>query len=1321
MTDASLVSPMQNRSSHLQSVPILADTQTAVTHRSDSATHALLPGDYHTEADNELAPIYRAALLEIQGNATRDAGIHVYPIPSASTFGRWWSQLGSAMSSQEMRQWMEAVGVDPSTVVLKPGSGEITYRLRRERDPQRVLHTLGQGDTRWEAVSGPVLAAARIIVADDPVARVHPPLDSGSERAPLETVRLFYKETATPTQAAAQARAAELLRDKTFIQLSADQDRALGQSRSHEVLERHKAALGDINLRYQAGYSLLDLSRCLEEGQYEEVAIGDELVRQKLYAPVEGSYKPANAGTFNRISLMQYLDDHGLNIPTNREQLDNLAKALMTPEPRAQVHGDYSGALGWPQPVDPVIYQDLRAVLAQGKVGDIELGAFKNVLEYLLDKWPVSASEARSPRQLIDNLVDSPKGRTLGAALKAHFDAKSIKGSANDWLLAAISQDKHAEVTVGQANSRLNVEGYRLMSAENAGKTAQAVVNELRLALVTGGKATNLQTASTYTHLLLSSRAPELLVKDIPNEIVLGSHGWVSFVTAARRIAAKSPGATATMTYWQVMKHASIAPVTREEQRHEYLAQTEALRDWAVANGMGFPSTNEAMTVVRTAFNAQINELKAASQTSIATAPRMRDFTYALVKKELPEMTLEQFEKKCITLQPPNRHFPGPYSVADLCMDGRALRSTPPGANSDWGTSALAWMPWSFVPSLNTAANTQKPGSWFSSSPDVDIPKVLNALKSLKSLPDISQPFNAAFSSFAADLEKTTRTQIKHLISTLPLEDRQNLEYGKITVTKQMNLARENNGQPRRSRVTEGRVLVKTERDDQVHTYEIDRLNNTILKRRDLGDFQTGERTSVGSRPYTMFEVITPSGEYTPQLTDERTGTPGIPRSFSSERTAYIADAVIKDIDLPAARQAAKGVTTFDTEVPTYKTASEIALNLIPLRSAIVNFQKGNLDEAANDLMLDIFGFVVGVGAAAKGAKAVASGASALSKAGHVAKIVARTAVGSLNPLDGATDLARSLWAGARRTITAGQNTVNYLRGAMRNVDVLDVIKHPDIAQGTVKTAQGSNEGRVLAMFDEPTNKWYAYDPQQQKMYGKPLEGFTADSSSLVNGRAAGTLDDSLLSRGLASDNVVRMGGPMENLIFIGNEIHTFEDTYKGTKRLNISAHGLAPGQADPYLFNGTRVVVDGVAYDAEGLFNLLKGKGVNPTHYDNVRLLVCHGADGVSTSFAHEFQKIVDRPVKAFEGPVTLNYGASPVTDDRNRLAAKVNQRYPALKPDEAKSMANFLIRQEAATGAPHEVFKNHGQRIVIDTTPVGGSPSSHDVIVNYRPRHFP
>lgn len=1304
MTTANLSHTVQQLPNPL---PNLAPTQARQT--TTPPTHALSSSD---APDSQLAAAYRTALLKTTGNAVHDAQVDVVGLPPSALFSQCWSLLGRAIQGSKFSQWMTRAGVEPDSMVITPGKGRVSFRLKG--DPKQVVHTLGRHNPEFAAASSEVMAIAKIITAGNPDASLKPPLSPRSNRAPLEVVRHFQREPQTATRAAIAARAAELSHNNAFIELPMQRHEALHRSRSETVLEQHHAALADIDGRYRVGGKLRELSEHVE-ATGGSVDIASELTKRKVKIPFDSSYQPDNADTTNRVSLKQYLDDHQLDIPTHLEQLNNLATALMTATPHAPANGSYSGALGWPAPIDSSVFQALQTAINQGNVGDSNFGAFKNVLEYLLDKRPVSASDARDPRHLIDNLLKSPKGKALGAALQAHFQAQSIKGSANDWLLASMSLTKDEAIPAAVAGSRTDIEGFALMSPDNAGKTASAVVAQLHVALQLKGKASTAQSAALYATLLLSSRAPEFLVKDIPAVVVVGSHAWVSFVTAVERIEANAPGATAAMSYAQVMLHAGIAPVTAQEHRVEYLAQNAALKQWAVINGMGLPATDEAMHAVRTAFDAQIKELRDASSVSLTSPPTVRNLALEALKKALPAMDPTQFENKCITLQPAYRTFPGPYSVLDLYVDRRALSAEFPGpahAVEQFGqTHLMAGLPSQAIYE-HTQHVTSKKSIWVSSSTSVNVNEVL---KTLKTLPDIAQPFDSAFSTFATDVEKVTKTQIKHLISTLPLEDRQNLEYGKITVAKEMDLAKTNTQQPRRSRTTEGSVLVKTERNGQIHTYEINRLKGEIIRRRDLGDFPTGARDLGGRHAYRAFEIIMPDGLYTSGVNDERSGAAAVPSSFNSERTAFIADAIVKDLDLPAVKKQAKGVTTFDTERPTHEAGVEFALNLIPLRSSIVKFQKGDLAEGLNDLGMDIFGFLIGVGTAAKAGKAAMTGASALGKAAQVAKIIGRTAIGSLNPVSGIDDLARGVWAGARKMAGAVHEGINYLRGAARHVDLLGVIKRHDIAQGTFKSAQGISEGKAMAQFDETSQHWYAYDARTKQAYGKPLENFVAEHSSPVSSNA-----NSLLHTGLSQDNVVSMGGRMKNVKFIGPEIHTFEDTYKGTKRLNVTVHGDAPRPGNLFLFNGTKAYIDDVPYDAKGLLALLKSEGVSPEQFDNVRLLVCYGANGISKSFAKDFQKLIKRPVKAFEGEVMLNYGSTAVTADRMEVLKETARMFPNAQSQHIQRMADWRLRKEFKAGAPHDVLKEHGKKIIIDVTPLEGPPSFKTGRINYRPRHY-
>ncbi|MEB0099683.1 hypothetical protein, partial [Pseudomonas sp. DC1.2] len=84
------------------------------------------------------------------------------------------------------------------------------------------------------------------------------------------------------------------------------------------------------------------------------------------------------------------------------------------------------------------------------------------------------------------------------------------------------------------------------------------------------------------------------------------------------------------------------------------------------------------------------------------------------------------------------------------------------------------------------------------------------------------------------------------------------------------------------------------------------------------------------------------------------------------------------DLDNPAIKKAAAGTTTFERNHEKLTNFKEFLLDLIPFRSAIVNFMDGNYGEGITDVTLDIFGLVTaGIGLAAKLGKVLGTAGSA--------------------------------------------------------------------------------------------------------------------------------------------------------------------------------------------------------------------------------------------------------------------------------------------------------------------------------------------------------
>lgn len=130
------------------------------------------------DADGELAGQVASALRQVKGDGHDDA-IMVENIPPNSTFGQWWSQLGRAMESPQVRDWMRENGINPNSVMIDPNTGKITYQRR----PSAAAQPNGPDDKGWAQVGAQVRDAARVIGDGNPIP-FKPPLSQNSNSAP---------------------------------------------------------------------------------------------------------------------------------------------------------------------------------------------------------------------------------------------------------------------------------------------------------------------------------------------------------------------------------------------------------------------------------------------------------------------------------------------------------------------------------------------------------------------------------------------------------------------------------------------------------------------------------------------------------------------------------------------------------------------------------------------------------------------------------------------------------------------------------------------------------------------------------------------------------------------------------------------------------------------------------------------------------------------------------------------------------------------------------------------------------------------------------
>lgn len=146
---------------------------------------------------------------------------------------------------------------------------------------------------------------------------------------------------------------------------------------------------------------------------------------------------------------------------------------------------------------------------------------------------------------------------------------------------------------------------------------------------------------------------------------------------------------------------------------------------------------------------------------------------------------------------------------------------------------------------------------------------------------------------------------------------------------------------------------------------------------------------------------------------------------------------------------------------------------------------------------------------------------------------------------------------------------------------------------------------------------------------------------------------------------LIKLGGTMESLTEVDDELFTFVDLNKKDKqvRLNILAHGEEP---DSWSLNTdtktpARIIYDGKPHTPQELLDTLKAKGIDPSEYDNVRLLMCYSGNGKNNSFAAEFSRLIGKPVKGYEGTLSAYVLPETINELKDMTQNYIAQRLDA------------------------------------------------------------
>lgn len=792
--------------------------------------------------------------------------------------------------------------------------------------------------------------------------------------------------------------------------------------------------------------------------------LGSEASPQSVQAALKAAQIAAqpHSSSARSLSLDTFITRQGLTLPTHYTSLVKLAQQV---NDNALAHplGNLGGALSWPVPLSA----DEQARLATftqthtHHLGNKPTVATTQggVLEFLRYQLPLWSDTLNHPAKLLDALLDSPQARAMGKALRENMQGLATESSDTDFLLAAINlQLDPASAT---AFDRNKVAGFDLASPEHFGKPLSTVVERLQQHLIDQGKSSQ-ATAGASAHLLLASRAPVYLVKDIPSNVTYGSPAWLNLVVAVATLEAQTPGKVANMTFAQVMHDAQAVNLVDKTVSEN--AQTAALLDWGAANGVmakkhdSLYTPDDLKTLIDT-FNTRVTQMMSATQALDTALPSRKEMALAELKQRFPGHEA-LFEVKAIKVL--QRYYPD---------NGAPARETVVMA----GEHSM----------LDIAMMSSKDRNLVFRSSDSRLPiKELNANKRFTVL----NAFEAELAKGIEAKKKAVGTSIQHLIAQLPLEDRQNFELGEVSFFQKTAYQLGKGAFSTTPLPTDKELMVSITRNGKTTAYAIDLDKGSITHA--LPWQAAAYEKHTGSRvDKTQAFAETLPAQAQPQASDAPSD------SFVSPRTLAIADTFVKHLNLDSQdiKDHAKGLTTDELRDKKIANVVNVVLDVIPFRSAIVNFQKGNVGDGVYDLAVDLFGFLTaGAGTVGKAVKIGSTALSTATKAYKVAKTIGAATISALNPLDGVGDLAvgavRLAGNGLKQIGAKALQGVNKLRGATGSYDLLHAVskEHGPTLIGNYKVGDLDVEGAAVLK----DNRWYKYDHVANKPYGLPIEDF---------------------------------------------------------------------------------------------------------------------------------------------------------------------------------------------------------------------------------------
>ncbi len=994
-----------------------------------------------------------------------------------STLGRWYLQLDDAFMDPGFREWVQEQQLEQTTLTFIPSQGQVRGYVNGQ------LKTFcASDDSGWADISRTLMSILKRF-APEPGQEVRFPWYGREGQIPAPIVTQFYGEPINPTPAQAATRVRQIRENPSFRMPD-----SYVSARSEEALSTQAQTLGDDANRHAMVTAL--------KSQVDDV--NGRIDLDKVQIPIDPRSALFKSTQRSSMSLAQLLQSDGTKVPTNSEQALGVAMALSFD----LAHRAPGAASGGVMPTASSLGATaLRRMNTQVKQWMAQRASqpppsqadpvTATLLSRLLGNLPESTRIAirDNPSVALDQLIRSPEALELGKKIQAALKIIDTPTSAIESVGAALVQ----ELDPGVGKSQFNLAGYNLYSLDNTGASHGEIVRRFTQHLE---GTVGVEGAPIAARLLLTAAAPEFLVKNVPPNLVYGSHTWANFAIEASRIEQQVPGALANMTFSQVMAFGSAPSASLESDDQLNEAVRLPVIGWGIANGVIKPNaghiyTPSEFTLAFTALNKQQKELEWASKILSSPAPTREEIALAELKRVFPNIdpTLEVLERPWV------KHTP--VSLLDIYMTG-------PIDPKGWESNDKYNLPFD---------------------------QISSRLAQLE--PDIKTKFAEKFQTYRQSHEHAIAIQFKYQLSLLPSIEQDSIKNARIrfhelrrpyTKGKKIHL--------------NGRLVFKPEKysDEESETLKgrhallmrVEKKNGGV----DYYNYSPGQATLSPAEGFPNTLPENPKKQWSPNFNPagirleiddsvyyaepkktqksesnvlfsrvgEISDDPEKPEDSDTLPGTYFSDKAgalglipgeffTRDYD--ALELTAKGVTELEKGKAFDVKLKRLFLSIIPFYDGIQHAINGNVSGAIFDIGFDALGFIIPGAIAGRKAYKAGRGGFNIIKSGLIAG--AGESVGIIDVHNITKNLNKAANAGYKDIQFLTKNVddvLSRLKGNHRHYSPSQTYKENDIVKGFSLSEADALWRPTVAILKK--GSWYAYNTVTKVPYGVQLLQFGA-------------------------------------------------------------------------------------------------------------------------------------------------------------------------------------------------------------------------------------